>query len=111
MKRTKATSIIALAIGIAGFANAQSGTTTLTGTVTDAMCGAKHMMQGASAAKCTRECVKQGSAYALVVGSKVYTLKGKEADLNAAAGEAVTVRGTLKGDTLTVESVKSAPKA
>ena len=45
----------------------------LTGTVSDAMCGAKHMQEG-SAADCTRVCVKGGSKYALVVGDKVYTL-------------------------------------
>jgi hypothetical protein len=39
-------------------ASAQSSQT-LTGTVSDAMCGAHHMMQGASAAQCTRECVKR----------------------------------------------------
>jgi hypothetical protein len=54
---------------------AQSGQT-LTGTVSDAMCGAHHMMQGATAAQCTRECVKQGSDFALVNAGKVYTLKG-----------------------------------
>src|ERR1700751_2493103 len=45
---------------------------TLTGTVSDAMGGAHHMMQGASAAQCTRECVKQGSDFALVSAGKVY---------------------------------------
>ena len=47
---------------------------TLTGEVSDAMCGAKHQMPGA-AAECTRACVKHGSNYALVVGDKVYTLE------------------------------------
>ncbi len=46
---------------------------TFTGTVSDAMCGAKHMMEGDDAA-CLRACVQKGSKYALVVGSKVYTL-------------------------------------
>jgi hypothetical protein len=32
----------------------------VTGTVTDTMCGAHHMMQGKTPAQCTRECVKQG---------------------------------------------------
>jgi len=32
----------------------------LRGTVTDAMCGRKHMMKNASAAECTRACVKGG---------------------------------------------------
>ena len=101
--------IVAAAIVFAGgvFAGAQSSTT-LTGTVTDAMCGAKHMMEGASAAKCTRECVKQGSSYALVVGSKVYTLKGHSEELDKYAGEAVKVTGAVSGDTVTVASVKAA---
>jgi hypothetical protein len=55
-------------------ASAQSSQT-LTGTVSDAMCGAHHMMQGKTAAQCTRECVKQGSDFALVSFGKVYTLK------------------------------------
>ncbi|HSU18899.1 MAG TPA: hypothetical protein VLI45_04075 [Acidobacteriaceae bacterium] len=32
----------------------------LRGTVTDVMCGKKHMMKNASAAECTRACVKAG---------------------------------------------------
>jgi hypothetical protein len=56
-------------------ASAQSNQT-FTGTVSDAMCGAHHMMQGKTPAQCIRECVKQGSDFALVSGGKVYTLKG-----------------------------------
>ena len=40
---------------------------TFTGTVSDAMCGAKHAMPGDDA-NCTRACVCKGSKYALVVG-------------------------------------------
>lgn len=79
---------------------------TLTGTVTDAMCGKKHMMQGA--AKCTRECVKSGSDYALVVGDKVYTLKGDKAAIDKFAGANVVVKGKTSGNTVTVESIKAA---
>ena len=46
---------------------------TFTGKVSDAMCGAEHMM-GGDAAACVRACVNKGSKYALVVGSKVYAL-------------------------------------
>ena len=46
---------------------------TLTGQVSDAMCGAKHQMGDAAA--CTRACIQHGSKYALVVGDKVYTLE------------------------------------
>ena len=82
---------------------------TLTGKVSDAMCGAKHMMAGASDADCTRACVKQGSKYALVVGDKVYTLEGGDkAMLDKLAGQNATVTGTVKENTITVASVTPA---
>ncbi len=86
----------------------QSGQS-LTGTVSDSMCGAKHMMEG-SAAQCTRECVKGGSDYALVKGNEVYTLKGNTKGLDKYAGQKVTVTGKLSGNTFTVDSI-SAPKS
>ena len=60
-------------------------------------------MQSASAAKCTRECVKSGSDYTLIVGDKVYTLKGDKAAFNKFAGSNVVVKGKAIGSTLTVE--------
>jgi len=82
---------------------------TFTGKVSDAMCGAHHMMAGASDADCTRACVKQGSKYALVVGDNVYTLEGGDAAmLDKLAGQNATVSGTLKGNTITVASVAPA---
>jgi hypothetical protein len=91
----------------ASFAIAQA-TQTLTGTVSDAMCGKKHMMQGVTPAQCTRECVKSGSDYALVVGDKVYTLKGDKAAFDKFAGANVVVKGKTSGSTVTVESIKAA---
>lgn len=80
-----------------------------TGKVSDAMCGAKHMMAGASDADCTRACVQKGSKYALVVGDNVYTLEGGDADmLYKLAGQKATVTGTLKEKTITVASVAAA---
>jgi hypothetical protein len=79
-----------------------------TGTVSDAMCGAKHM---GPAAECTRGCVNKGSKYALVVEDKVYTLettdKAALATLDKQAGAKVTVTGTEKDNTITVNSVKA----
>ena len=83
---------------------------TLTGTVSDSMCGAHHMAKDKSAAECTRECVKQGTKYALVTGNKVYTLEGHEADLDKLAGMKATVKGSLSGETVTVRSVVPAMK-
>jgi hypothetical protein len=83
-------------------------TQTLTGKVSDAMCGAKHMMSG-DAAECTRACVKNGSKYALVVGDKVYTLDAKDKasldKLNELADKSAKVQGTVNGDTVEVSSV------
>jgi hypothetical protein len=70
---------------------------TFTGTVSDAMCGAKHMMEGDDAA-CLRACVQKGSKYALVVGDKLDKLAAAKA----------TVKGTADGDTIEVSSVAPA---
>lgn len=79
--------------------------TTLTGVVSDALCGVHHSMKGMSAADCTRMCVKAGQGYALVVGDKVYNLRGHSTELDKYAGQKVAVRGKLSTDELAVDSV------
>jgi len=101
--------LIALAAALsANLAFAADGPQTLTGKVSDAMCGAKHAMAGGDA-ECTRACVSKGSKYALVVGSKVYTLETSDkaalAELNKLAGANAKESGTVKGDTVEVKSV------
>ncbi len=91
-----------LLCGLGAFAQSSQ---TLTGTVSDTMCGAQHMMKDAGAAKCTRECVKEGSDYALVSGGKVYTLKGNRTELDKYAGQNVTVKGKVSENTVTVDSI------
>jgi hypothetical protein len=54
--------------------------------------------------------VKGGSKYALVVGKKVYTLEGHEAELDKVAGMKATVKGKVSGETVTVQSVVPAMK-
>ncbi len=84
---------------------------TFTGEVSDAMCGAEHMMKG-SAADCTRACIAKGSAYALVVGSKVYTLQSSDKaaldKLNQLAGQKALISGKADGDTIQVSGVAAA---
>jgi hypothetical protein len=87
-----------------------AATKTLTGVVSDSMCGAKHMAKDKTAAECTRECVKTGSDYALVVGQKVYVLKGNQANIDKLAGKPATVKGSLAGNTVTVESIAAVKK-
>jgi hypothetical protein len=94
--------VIALTLITQSRANGKQ--TTLTGVVTDSMCGGKHMMSGDDA-KCVRTCVKGGSQYALLVRDKVYPMKGKQVELDRLAGQSVTVTGDLTDSVLNVSSV------
>ena len=104
--------ILALLTLVGGLAWASSSlsaaTMTVTGTVSDAMCGAHHPV--ADATGCTRDCVKKGSDYALVTADgKVYTLKAEGAaktELDKLAGKIARVDGDVNGTALTVKFVK-----
>jgi hypothetical protein len=82
-----------------------------TGKVSDAMCGANHMMAG-EASECTRVCIRKGSKYALVVGDKVYTLdtsdKATLDQLDKLADQQAKVTGEANGDSIVVLSVAAA---
>src|ERR1700688_3522919 len=96
-------------VGMAAIpALAASKSQTLTGQVSDAMCGAKHEMP-TKAAECTRGCVKHGSKYALVVGHKVYTLATSDQTaldkLHGLAGAKATETGEVDGTAVVVKSV------
>jgi hypothetical protein len=88
--------------------NAPAEQQTLTGVISDSMCGATHMEKDKSPAECTHMCVKQGMKYSLVADKKVYTLVGHEADLDKLAGQKATVKGTVNADYVTVDSVAPA---
>jgi len=94
-------------LGVLAYA---AGSQTLTGEISDSMCGAKHMM--ADKAACTRTCVKKGSKYALISGDKVYTIESSDKSvtdkLNALAGENATVTGTVNGETISATKVIAA---
>jgi hypothetical protein len=102
--------MVLAALILASAALAADKAQSFTGKVSDAMCGAHHMMSG-SEADCTRACVNKGSKYALVVGDKVYTLDSSDkaalASLDKAAGSEVKLTGTLNGDTIQVASVEA----
>lgn len=79
---------------------------TYEGIITDTRCGAKHSAAvGKSAGDCTRLCVHSGEQFALVDGEKMFVLQGQPEALKRAAGERVTVAGTLSGNTIAVASV------
>jgi len=81
---------------------------TFSGVLTDVHCGARHPSKSRlSAGDCVKMCLKQGFAWALVDGEKIYTLKGDSPVLDRLAGERVTVSGSLEGNTIRVQSVES----
>ena len=100
-----------LLAGVAGAFGAPGAQQTFNGVVTDTMCGKQHMMAEEPPAQCTRECVKSGKAdYELMVGDKMYKLKGDKAAIDKLAGEKATVKGTAQGDTITVSSIAASKK-
>lgn len=83
------------------------------GTVGDAVCGAKHTMDG-DEISCLRTCIRRGSKYDLVVGDKVYVLDVQEKltadalDDFAVQDVKVRVKGAVNGDVIQVVSVTAA---
>jgi len=80
-------------------------TKTLEGTISDTMCGAKHMETNVTPAECTVKCVAMGSKYALVVGDNVYELNGKADDLKKLAGAKAKITGSVDGNKVQVTGV------
>jgi hypothetical protein len=81
---------------------------TWSGVVTDDMCGAKDA--NAAKAECTKTCVKEhGAKYALYNPSdkKLYVLEPSD-KISGHEGHNVTVKGTLDGDTIHVDSLTMA---
>jgi hypothetical protein len=86
---------------------------TLTGQVSDSMCGMSHAgmgNMGKNAKECTMGCVKAGGKYVFVSGDKVYDIKNQDfAALVANAGASVQVTGDVAADGKTITVTKIAP--
>jgi hypothetical protein len=84
---------------------------TLTGIVSDSVCGSDHGIRAPGDPECTRACIDLGAQYALMVGKlkvgkKMYILQGHAADLDQFAGKEVRVKGRALGrDTIIVDQV------
>ena len=90
----------ALALGLAGITMAAE----FKGFVEDTACSTKPAMKDNAA--CAKKCIKGGSPAVLVTpDGKVYKI-ANQAKIVDHAGENVTVKGTLEGETITVESVE-----
>jgi len=99
---------VLLAAGLSLAAPPKDNPRTFVGSISDSMCGAKHMMPGESDKDCTLECVKAGAKYILVDPTgKIYQLSNQKSP-EPFAGSKVQVTGTLKGDTILVNSIEAA---
>lgn len=98
MKKFIAVGTLALGIASTGFA-AQ-----FKGFVEDTMCSTKAEMK--DNAECAQKCIKAGSPAVLVTADgKIYKIAEQE-KITSFAGKNVTVTGTLKGDTLSIDKVQ-----
>jgi hypothetical protein len=100
MKKLMLLAMAFLVFGSLSLAAAKS----ITGTVSDSHCGAKHATAGDPAATCVEQCVSGGASYVLVSGGKVYTVDQQD-KFKGLGGKSVTVTGTIKGTNITVTSV------
>ena len=106
------TSVLVALVGVfaVGGAALSADDMTLTGTVGDANCGVKHMINDSVA--CTLGCVKNGSDFALIVDDKAYTLKTSsneiKGELEELAGKMAKITGDVEDDVVTVASVEAA---
>ena len=81
---------------------------TLTGVISDDMCGKDHAMMNVKPdSKCVTDCAKAGSKYVLLSGTNVYVLSDQKAP-EKYAGRKVTVTGTVDGKNIQVGSIAPA---
>jgi hypothetical protein len=77
------------------------------GTISDAKCGKAHADASEKSIKCVEGCVKGGQAPVFVVGDKVLKIdEASKAKVMSHLGHKVEIEGELKGDTVTIKSIK-----
>ena len=97
MKRFFAICLVTLCFSASAFADEFKGF------VEDTACSTKPAMKNDS--ECAKRCIKRGSPAVLVTADgKIYQIANQD-KITSKAGENVTIQGTLKGDTITIESV------
>jgi hypothetical protein len=98
MKTITAVALMTLGLAASGMA------AEFTGFVEDTACSKKPEMKGDAA--CAQKCIKGGSpAVLMTTDGKIYKIANQD-KIVASAGQNVTVTGKLKGDTLTIDTVK-----
>jgi len=103
--RLRIAAVAAAALCAATLTMAADGT--WTGYITDSKCGAAAAHEGAR--ECTIKCVKDGAKYVFVNDGdkKVYAIDAQD-KVAEHAGHHVTVKGTVDGGTLKLQSIEMA---
>lgn len=89
-------------LGLAAFAG------DWTGYISDAKCGAGHSDGSAKSVSCVKACVKAGQKPVFVADGKVIKIANPDKVDEALLGAKVNVTGELKGEELTIASIKAA---
>jgi hypothetical protein len=98
MKKFIATGTLALGLASVGFA------AEFKGFVEDTKCAGMPAMKDDAA--CAQKCIKGGSPAVLVTEDGKILKIADQAKIVSHAGEKVTITGTLKGDTLSIDKVQ-----
>jgi hypothetical protein len=108
MKRLSGWALALAMLGMPSFAAGTKGE--WTGYLTDTHCGAK-MASKDHTDECVQKCVKGGSKVHIVneADKKMYTLDDY-AKVKGLVGKKITVKGTLDGETITVDSAAPVEK-
>jgi hypothetical protein len=94
---------------VASLVSAAAMAETVTGTVSDEKCGAKHTAATAKDKSCVETCIKGGAAPVIVSEGKVYKIEEASRDkVKSHLGEKVTINGKVEGDTITIDTVNPA---
>jgi Protein of unknown function (DUF5818) len=92
-------------IAVLGLAAMSAMAANITGYIMDKDCSTKKAMLGNE--ECAKRCLGRGSPAVLATESgKVYAIANQD-KVKDVAGKKVTVTGKVKGDTITVDSVKA----
>ena len=98
-----------MAVSIGSLFTVAGWAASLSGTISDANCAAKHEAASASDTACVQRCIQRGAAPVFVSDGKVYQIAADSRDkVKDVLGQKVTVEGKLDGSTLTIESVQAA---
>jgi len=101
MKKLWMAMTIASVLAASGFAQS------LSGTISDSSCGAKHESGSAADAACVQRCIKRGGVPVLVSNGKVYQISSETREkVKDVLGQKVTINGKVDGDTVNIETVE-----